>query len=193
MNWLDTETKAILQKEHEPRLAPPAVAEFGLVLLRKGEDEKRLVRAICRVKDCPEPEAVTLSRSPLPVIIDPGLSEADALFGQFELICCDAVAVFIRSEVLLAEGQKDYLDALFKKVLESPEFRPTRIEVIEVPATDAGKVFADQFLGDLGSLDKLPVEEFSVWVPLKKARMMQHWSEKAGVLVKCDELLKPGL
>jgi hypothetical protein len=100
MNCLDTETKAILQKEHEPKLAPSKAAEFALVLIRKGTDDQRLVRAIRRINECSESEAIELSRLPTPITINPGLTESEALFGQFELICCDAVAAFIRSEVI---------------------------------------------------------------------------------------------
>lgn len=188
MNWLDTETKAILQKAHEPKLAPPKAAEFALVLLQKGTDRQRLVRAICRVNDCPESEAIALSRLPAPVTINPGLNEAEALFGQFELICCDAVAAFVRSEVLLEQDQKDYLDALFQKVLQSPEFKPARIDVFDVPATDAGEKFIDQFLGIPLPGQKRRVRRFSVWVPYKKARIMKHWAARVGAQVKCDAL-----
>jgi len=186
MNWLDTETKAILLREHEPKLAPPKAAEFGLVLIRKGSDEQRLLQAICRINNCLETEGVALARQPAPVIINLGLTEAEALSGQFELICCDSVSAFVRSEVLLERDQKDYLDALFQRVLQSGEFRPTRIDVLEVPATDAGERFMEQFLGNLAREDKRPMDEFSLWVPYKKARLMKHWAVRVGAQVQCD-------
>jgi hypothetical protein len=186
MNWLDTETKAILQKEHEPKQAPPKAAEFGLVLIRKGSDEERLIRAICRINDCPESEGIAVARKPTPVIINLGLTEAEALLGQFELICCDSVAAFVRSEVLSGRDQKGYLAALFQRVLQSPEFRPTRIDVLEVPATEAGEKFMDQFLGNPVPGEKRPVDEFSLWVPYKKARLMKHWATRVGAQVQCD-------
>lgn len=188
MNWLDTETKAILEKQHEPRPAPAKAAEFGLVLLSKGSDAQRLVRAVRRINDCPEPEAVALSRMPLPVTVNPGLTEAEACYGQFELICCDAVAVFVRSEVLLAPNQKEYLDAVFRRVLESPEFKPVRIDVIEVPATESGEKFVDQFLGNACPEEKRPIDEFSLWVPYKKARIMKHWAARVGAQVQCESV-----
>jgi hypothetical protein len=191
MNWLDTETKGILQKEHEPRLAPPKAAEFALVLIRKGTDNQRLVRAIRRINECSESEAIGLTRVPLPATINPGLTEAEALFGQFELICCDAVGAFVRSEVLLEQGQKDYLQALFRRVLESPEFKPTRIDVFDIPATDSGEKFVDQFLGIPLPGQKRPVSRFSVWVPHKKARIMKHWATRVGARVQCDAVQNP--
>jgi len=186
MNWLDTETKSILQKEHEWKLAPPRAAGFALVLIRKGTDNQRLVRAISRINECRESEAIELARLPAPVTINPGLKEEEALFGQFELICCDAISAFIRSEVVLEQGERIYLQALFQRVLQSPEFKPTRIDVLEVPATDSGQKFVDQFLGIPLQEQKMGEARFSVWVPFKKARIMKHWATRVGAQVKCD-------
>jgi hypothetical protein len=190
MNWLDTETKAILQKEDDSKLAPPMAAEFGLVLLRKGGDEPRLIRSICRINNCPETEAIALARKTTPVIINPGLTEAEALWGQFELICCDAVAAFVRSEVLI-EQARDYLIQVFQRVMQSPEFRPTRIDVLEVPATEAGEKFMEQFIGRVAPEGKRPLDEFTLIVPYKKARLMKHWAARVGVQVQCDAIQKP--
>jgi len=41
MNWLDTQTQDLLQGEPPQRLAPPKVAEYGVVLLQKGIDQQR--------------------------------------------------------------------------------------------------------------------------------------------------------
>jgi hypothetical protein len=192
MNWLDTETKAILQKEHEPRSAPPKAAEFALVLIRKGSDEQRLVRAIRRINECSEAEAIELSRLPAPVTINPGLTEAEALFGQFELICCDAVAAFVRSEVILEQGEQAYLQSLFQKVAQSPEFRPTAVNILGVPATEAGERFLDQFLGGAVPELKQGSSRFSVRVPYKKARIMKHWATRIGAKVRCDAVGRSG-
>lgn len=186
MNWLDTETKAILQKAPEPKWAPPMAAEFGLVLLRKGNDEPRLVRAICRINNCPESKGLALARQPTPTIVNPGLTEAEALWGQFELICCDSVAAFIRSEVLMDREQRDYLSTVFQRVLLSPEFRPTRIDVCAVPATEAGEKFMDQFIGNALSTENRPLDEFTLLVPYKKARLMKHWAVRVGAQVECE-------
>lgn len=185
MNWLDTQTKEILQKAHEPKLAPPKAAEFALVLLRKGADHPRLVRAICRINECREAGAIELARLPEPVTVNSGLTQEEALFGQFELICCDAIAVFIRSEVLLEQHQEGYLRSLYQTVLQSPEFKPTRIDVLEVPATDPGEKFMDQFVGNALSAQKRRLPRFSVLVPFKKARIMTHWAKRVGARVQC--------
>jgi hypothetical protein len=185
MNWLDTETKAILQKEHEPTPTLCKAAEFALVLIRNGAIDGRLVRAIRRINECGESEAIELSRQPTPFTINPGLTEAEALFGQFvgqfELICCNAVAAFIRSKVILEQDDYIYLRSLFQKVAQSPEFRPTRIDILEVPATEAGERFVDQFLGSA-----VRDESFSGVVPYKKARIMKHWAARVGAEVRCE-------
>jgi hypothetical protein len=178
MNWLDTQTKEILQKVVEPRLAPPKTAEFTLVLVRKGIDHARLVRAVCRINECDEPEAVKLVAQRTPVRVNSDLSEGDALWGQFELICCDAVSIFIRNEVLdqmdLAEFQ-----SLVQKTSQSTEFQPTTVTISEIPRTEPGLSFVDQFLGSFDPA-KISVLPATVIVPFKKARIMQHWATRVG-------------
>jgi len=186
MNWLDTETKAILQQEYDPKLAPPKVGEFALVLLQKGADLDRLIRAVSRINECSKEAAVGVTSLPLPITINSGLAEAEALYGQFELICCDAVAAFIRSEVWQDQSNSEYMKALLRKVLRSPEFRSINLEVLEVPATESGQKFVDQFLGHSQwsrNGEGLPL---SVRVPFKKARIMDHWAARIGAQVKCD-------
>jgi len=186
MNWLDTETKAILQKKPEEKLAPPKVGEFALVLLRKGTDHRRLVHAICRINNCAETKAEHLADLPAPVTINRGLTEGEALFGQFELICCDAISIFFRSEVLVLLGQDEgHRHALYQKFLASPEFQQTKVDVLEIPITEAGEKFAEQFLGFPFPGPKKD-SDFSVFVPFKKARIMKHWADRIGARVRCN-------
>lgn len=184
MNWLDTQTKEILQKVAEPKLAPPIAVEFTLVLVRKGADRDRLVRAICRINECKEPEAVKLAARRTPVRINSDLSERDALWGQFELICCDAVSIFIRSEILdqmdLAEFQ-----SLVEKTSHSTEFQPTSVIISEIPQTQSGRSFVDQFLAIVEPA-KVAILPFTVIVPFKKARIMQHWATRVGAKLECQ-------
>jgi len=184
MNWLDTQTKEILQKVVEPKLAPPKVAEFTLVLVRKGADHARLVRAIRRINECDEPEAVELAARRTPVRVNSGLSEGEALWGQFELICCDAVSIFIRSEALdqmdLAEFQ-----SLVQKTSQSTEFQPTTVTIAEVPQTESGLSFVDQFLGSFEPARDAALPS-AVVVPFKKARIMQHWATRVGARIQCQ-------
>src|SRR6266446_6326341 len=144
MDWLDTQTQALLQGEPPQKLAPPTTAEFGLVLLRKGMDHRRLVRAVSRINDCSDLAAASLLGQPLPLIVNPDLEYGDALLGQFELICCDAPAAFVNSEVL-EQGDEMYLTSLFHRIGKSPEFAPCTLAMIDIPETEEGRKFGDQF------------------------------------------------
>ncbi len=91
--WLDTETKALLQKSPPKKLAPPDTAMFSLVLLSiYRHDIEREIRAIRRILQTSNVEARHLLGKPLPVRITEGLTHSDALLGQFELISCDSVS-----------------------------------------------------------------------------------------------------
>ena len=123
MNWLDTQTKALLQNVQDKKLAPPNPAEFALGV-RKGPDHQRLVDAIVEINKCSEADAAALASRSVPVTINPDLSEEEALWAQFELICCDAVSIFLRTEII-EQNDRSYLWPLFEKLSESSEFRPT--------------------------------------------------------------------
>ena len=179
MNWLDTQTKELLQKVGDHDLAPPKTAEFALVLLRKGQNRDRLVNAIIQINKCNESDAALLARRRAPVTINPDLTEGEALWGQFELICCDAISIFLRSDVVAADD-KYYLWPLYKKVLESAEFKPATVSVTEVPKTESGEKFIEQFLG--GS----PTIPMTLTIPFKKARIMEHWATRVGAQLKVD-------
>ena len=183
MNWLDTQTQELLQAETPGKIARPKVGEYALVLLQKGIDHHRLVRAVCRINDCPDSAAEELLRRPLPVTVNPDLEFADAQLGQFELVCCDAAAAIVSSEVL-EQGDKDYLRSLFERVSKSPEFRSCTLTIVDIPLSEEGRRFADQFLGS----DPEHLQGVRVDVPFKKARIMKHWADHIGVRVGCDAL-----
>jgi len=190
MNWIDTETKAILQRQNKPPLAPSKVAEFALVLGPKGVDRERLIRAVCRINDCSRSAAMALLGQPSPVTINLDLTEEDATLGQFELVCCEAISAVVRSEVA-GEADRGYLAELLQKVSRSPEFKPTTIRIDDVPMTEAGRKFVDQFLGmDLERLQELGFPR-GFAMPVKKARIMKHWAERVGAHV-CDGGAEPG-
>jgi hypothetical protein len=175
MNWLDTQTKELLQGRDD-KLAPPKTAEFALVLLRKGPDRQRLIEAIVAINTCSESSAAILADRATPVTINPGLKEEEALWGQFALICCDAISIFIRSEVVEQNGSS-YLWPLFKKVLDSSEFRPSTIRISEVAETESGDKFLEQFFGSSVLKSAFPMTLTS---PFKKARIMEHWAARVG-------------
>jgi len=179
MNWIDTQTKELLQKVPDDPLAPSKNAEFALVLIRKGQDRQRLINAIIQINKCSESDAAILASRRTPVTINPDLTEGDALLGQFELICCDAISIFLRSEVI-DQNDRSYLWPLFKKVMESREFKPATVSITEVPKTESGEKFMDQFLGGSRAT---PV---TLTIPFKKARIMEHWATRIGAQLKFD-------
>ncbi|MCX6923976.1 MAG: hypothetical protein NT154_12325 [Verrucomicrobia bacterium] len=86
MNWLDTQTKELLPRVGDDKLVPPKTAEFALILLRKGPYRERPIEAIAQINTCSESDAASLARRRAPVTINPGLTEEEALWGQFKLI-----------------------------------------------------------------------------------------------------------
>ncbi len=154
------------------------------MLVKKGPDRTRLIRAISRINECNEEKAAGLADRPVPVTINFDLSEEDAVYGQFELISCDSIGVFVRTEVL-GESEKGYIQALFGKILQSTEFKPVKVKVVDVPETEPGQKFVDQFLG-MAILRQRPVFPLSVEVPFKKARIMMHWATRVGAQVQRD-------
>ena len=182
MNWLDTQTKELLQKVRDEKLAPPKIPGFALVLLREGQDRERLVGAVVEINKCNRFEAAALVRQPLPATINRDLTEDDALWGQFELICCNAISIFVRTEVLM-QNDKDYLGPLFAKVLESPEFVPTVVDITDIPSTEPGEKFIEQFLGEKPVNRIFPA---TVIMPFKKARIMEHWATRIGATLKIE-------
>src|SRR4051812_20831551 len=143
---IDTETKPVLQRQNEPPLAPPKVAEFALVLGTTGVDRERLIRAVCRINDCRRSAAIALLDQPSPVTINLDLTEEEASLGQFELVCCEAISAVVRSEVAAA-ADRVYPGELLEKISHSPEFQPMTIRLDDVPTTEEGREFLDQFLG----------------------------------------------
>lgn len=183
MSWLDPHTQELLEGVPPRKRAPPKTSEFGLVLIRKGADERRLMRAISRINACDEEAAATQAARPAPVFVNLDLSYSDALLGQFELVCCDAVAAFLASEVL-EQGDPRYLATLFARIRDSVEFRPTLVRILEIPRNDEGERFADQFLGveDLALL----TYSLELTAPFKKARIMAHWAARIGGRVELE-------
>ena len=122
-----------------------------------------------------------------PIIVSSDLSYEDALLGQFELVCCDAISVFLNS-LILEQGKRDYLQKLFHSVMASQEFKCVFLTIAEIPATDSGSKFADQFLG----LECVQLREcrwpISIDVQFKKARIMKHWADRIGVRLECSEV-----
>lgn len=176
--WLDTETRAMLEWRPPEKLAPAVTARFTLVLLQKGSDARRIARAFARTRDGSETDVHAAFRLAPPATVAVGLTYEEALMGQFELICADCISVFLDDGVIACAAQ-DYLRNLYSRLRKSPEFAPCQVTLGPVPADESGATYLDQFLG-------LSPERFQdvlgtpLTVAAKKARIMKHWGAKIG-------------
>ena len=183
-NWLDTQTKEILQGVPPAKLAPADAAGFSLVMLEDGKAPLRTARAVARIAAQIDRPSLPLPGPPFPVVIVGSLAIEDALFGQFELISCDAISVFIRDEVV-SEGLDEYLRNLYDDLRHSHEFEVVTFDISTLPNSADGDRFLDQFMG----IDANELAHRMIATPLrtrlarKKARIMAHWAEKIGVAV----------
>jgi hypothetical protein len=181
--WLDTETKAMLQQSPPEKLAPPDTGMFTLVLLEKGNDRDWITRALRRIPGMRVERATVLAERSCPVVVAAGLSLADAMLGQFELICCDSVSVFLKDEIV-AFGDRQYLDALYQQVRNSPEFQPIAVTVGSLTGATSIAQFLYQFLGAPDASAAILAGHLRYdRMMRKKARIMEHWARKIGVEV----------
>ena len=102
------------------------------------------------------------------------------MLGQFELICCDSISVFLRTEVV-ASAEPWYLTQLYRQFRQSPEFESIPITIVSVPNTVLGERFVDQFLGGMEVVGSMASGSLRCEnVMRKKARIMAHWAKKIG-------------
>jgi hypothetical protein len=184
-DWLDTETKAILQGVPPEKLAPPGIAGFTLVLLSKSSNHKRLRQGLAKTGCLDSDASTAILAGTCPQIVATGLTLENALLGQFELACCDSASVFLRDEVV-AEDDRDYLAQTYADLLTSQEFQPVRIEIRSVPDDERGRRFLDQFVGtDEASLQPIGLPLCHTAMK-KKARFVCHWGGKIGADVRME-------
>ena len=180
--WLDPQTQELLQPEPPQKIAPPTLPDYSLILLEARGGRERMVRAVRRVNDCTDSDARELLARRLPLVVNPDLPYHDALLAQFEFVCCDAIAVFLASEVVIG-AEPAYLKELFARLLRSDEFREVTLSLERVPRNEEGSRFLDQFLGLTGAeaeSQRFPVD---LQVLYKKARIMAHWADRIGAKV----------
>ncbi len=174
-NWLDTQTEAELRKCPPGKLAPPDVDGYSLVLLERGPDRRRVDEAVASLADG---QANVAGECPL--IVRQNLSLADALVGQFKLICTDSISIFLDDEVML-HGEPAYLHRLFQIVRESDEFATVTVQLRGVPDDEDGRRLLRQFFGQVVGVAATHT------MPRKKARIMAHWGAKFGARVAFDK------
>ena len=173
-SWLDTETKAMLQRLPPSKQAPADTLAFTLVLLSTSEcNRNRLLRAAQRIHAGFADRDLPATGARAPFLLRDGLTHADALLAQFELISCDAVSVFIADSVF-ANAENEYLTELYNCLLASDEFRPTTITIGSLPNSNRADEFVDQFIGY-----QIEVPS-TITAAYKKARIMNHWANKIG-------------
>lgn len=174
-SWLDTQTQAILTGEPPRKLAPPDTIAYSLLLLgRRDPVDWQTIRAVQRIRGSVPKDAEGCLAQSTPALIERGLTYADAMLGQFELVCCDSVAVFVRDSVVEQADEK-YLYELYECLLQSPEFAATPIWVNALPDNAKGDAYINQFLVTVPA--SYPQQ---LIVPYKMARIMHHWARLIG-------------
>ena len=109
----------------------------------------------------------------VPAALRTGMTHADAVLAQFELICAHAVTVLLEDS-LFAEADPEYLVELFVDLTYSDEFQPIWIALEVVPDDESGRKFLSQFFGETNVASQVAK------VPRKKARAMERWLERIG-------------
>lgn len=172
---LNTQTEACLQKDPPDKLAPALVDGFSLVLLERGPDRDRVVKAIQALADNP-----AAAFGECPVVLRRNLTLTDALFGQFELICSDSISVFLRDDVVRC-ADPNYLLNLYGQLRTGEEFSPVTVHLTSIPDDENGRRFLLQFFGQF-----LGVETTHT-VARKKARIMAQWGARLGIAIEFPE------
>ncbi|MEM8953038.1 MAG: hypothetical protein AAGD22_02695 [Verrucomicrobiota bacterium] len=96
-NWLDSQTKAILEPIPPKKPAGIALGEYCLAVIRMAADYDFNQRVFERIDaERSVSEVGSLLERHSGVIVKNELSYEGALMGQFELICADTHSVFSR-------------------------------------------------------------------------------------------------
>ena len=181
--WLDLQTLEMLHHEPPPRIAPPTLPDYSVVMLEVGGDRERMVRAVRRTNNCSDSEARALLARRLPLVVNLDLSYHDAGLGPFELVCCDAISVIMPSEVV-ANAEPTYLKDLYARLRQSDEFQKVTLRLESLPWGEDAIRFLGQFLG-LAEVEA-KAQQFPVDLRMfhKKARIMAHWGDRIGAEVR---------
>ena len=132
-SWLIPETKAILSRTPPGVFTPAASDAFTLIALTHFDPfETRVIRAITRILQTSEDDARMMLQERPPFKVRDRLTYAEAINGQFELVCCNAISIFIPDEIFQNASQT-YLEALYRTTLQSAEFQTTRVQIGKRP------------------------------------------------------------
>ncbi len=178
-DWLDTETKACLQQSPPSKLAPSTTGTFSLVVLRRDPltDRRKQAFAFECVLGRPLGDAKRLTTAPLPFVLKRGLTLADAMLKQAQLVCCDIVSVFLADEVTLSAEPK-YLADLYRDLLDSDEFAIVTVSVTAIPPGVAGDAFVQYFIAETS-----PPLPHRMRATRKKVRFMRYCAQELGGMV----------
>jgi len=144
VEWLDTQTKALLQRAAPEKMSPPDTATFSLVLLAiERQKHNRVVQTLCQIFGVSLGTAhhiLDILANEQPKVLKHGLSYPDALMGQFDLVCCDCISVFLADEVV-EQAPKNYLSDLYSQLRQSSEFEIIHVRIESIPKNQQGEAF----------------------------------------------------
>lgn len=173
-------TREQLEQSPPSDLERIAAESFSVTVIRmdaRGE-HGRYVRAYERVLKTSRVDAAFQTTRVPPFVVKRMLTFADALFVQFELICCEIISVIV-ADAVMASADRRYLDHLFSALLKSEEFAPTSLRIISIPDNDAGDRFTQQFIGT-----PRPIMPHSMMTTHKKAKAMIQWAGSIGAIIQ---------
>jgi hypothetical protein len=170
-NWLDLETRSLLNKvPYRPETSVDCRG-YSLLLLRAGPDTSRIVQAVADIQRLGSKNSTNI-----PIVIAQQLTIDEAMAGQFSLCCCDCISGFV-DDNLVHNDDETLADDVTSIVVNCEEFSLVSLRVNHVPPTEAGRRFAWQFLGcAIGVSTPLDLTVY-----YKKARLMSHWAPRCGV------------
>ncbi len=180
-SWLTTETRALLEKEHPEKFAPPATYAFTLVLVDwPPTADWRVLNVISRACGLSKGEVTNLASQPLPIELKHGMCYADAAIGQFELLACDALS-FIIPDRVAENPPPGYLAELYKRLAARSDFELVEVRITSLPAGPKASDFLELFLGNPATDSAIPRK-----VMRRKAWLMKLLAERIGGEVRID-------
>lgn len=174
-DWIDTETRALLWKEHQ-KFTVIGTESYSLLLLEYGKDRRRIEDVVAMIR-----EYNPIVLVDYPFVVAQEMTFEDALAGQFALACCDCISAFMRDQVVCHSDQ-EYLKRINDAVVNSDEYESVIVKILSVPNSEKSRRFCWQFLGLATGL-AIPQ---TVCVYRKKARLMEHWARQSEIELRTE-------